>query len=99
MLDLRTQFARDLVEEMDDKRRHRHERVRRWLAILPAAGTAGVLWATFPDVFATVSAPFALDRLLFLAVLGLGYMWLFGQLRPFRSMLGVLREVALEDAD
>ena len=50
-LDLRTQMARDLLEDIDNKRKRRRDALHRWLTILPTVATVVGLWVLLPSLF------------------------------------------------
>jgi hypothetical protein len=91
-LDLRTQMARDLLEDIDNKRKHRRDVLHRWLAIIPTVATMVAVGVLLPWLYEDGAA------LGIAGGVGVGSMLLFGQVHPHRSRLKLLEEIPLEDA-
>ena len=96
-LDLRTQFARDLLEGTDERLRRKRNRLHRYLAVAPAfASTVLVAWF-FPSMYMDTLTGDANGEILLGVAVGFGlfYMAILKALWPHRSHLGLLKKIPL----
>ncbi|HEY1556537.1 MAG TPA: hypothetical protein VGF94_16995 [Kofleriaceae bacterium] len=85
MHDAALEQVRDLMRDIDQRARDRHETRARWIGVVVGIAVVVALWCV-PGFWTARAAGFALpflfDQWLLMAALGLGVMWLVQRARP-----------------
>ena len=99
-VDLRTQFARDLLEGTDERLKRKRHRMHRYLSVVPAVVTTVLVAWLFPAIYQDSQSGETSGEVLLGITVGLGffYMALFSVLWPHRSRLGLLEKIPLNQA-